>query len=151
MNGRPNQGQRSTRPDTIWPEEWPRLSKKQKTSGDGWDEDKTRLPEARRKQSRIFFDVSSQDAEYLKVIDDDEREVLLSEEWTRITLFQILRITLPEGCKWVNGGPTQVKQTARSGQGGQRCHRKRRSHTGTKKRTDCKRILQGVTRRHRLP
>ena len=42
--------QDTTRPHTIWPEEWPRLPKKQQWEQiANWDEEKTRLQEPRRK------------------------------------------------------------------------------------------------------
>ena len=65
--GRPTKVQKTTRPDTIWPEEWLRLSKKQKQQQiAASDDDKTRLEEARRR--RLVFDVSPEDAEYTKLI-----------------------------------------------------------------------------------
>ena len=43
MNGRPTKVQHASRLDTIWPEEWPRLSQKQKTEEiANQDEEKTR-------------------------------------------------------------------------------------------------------------
>ena len=42
-----------------------------------------------------------------------KRKVLLSEEWIATTRFEILRIQLPEGRKWVNGRPTKVQDAAR--------------------------------------
>ena len=66
MKGRPTQVSKTLRPDTIWLEEWPRLSEKQKARVDqNWNGEKTRLPDAR--QTRGIFDVSSEDTEYLNV------------------------------------------------------------------------------------
>ena len=49
VSGRPTKLQNTTRPDTIWPEERPRLSKKQKKDAvANIDEEETRLQEARR-------------------------------------------------------------------------------------------------------
>ena len=61
--------QNSTRPDTIWPEQWPRLSKKPRPDEiAAWDDEQTRLQEVRRKRGN--FDVPSEDIEYLKVISE---------------------------------------------------------------------------------
>ena len=40
----------TTRHDTIWPEEWPRLSKMQKQELSNWDDEKTRLQDSRGKR-----------------------------------------------------------------------------------------------------
>ena len=70
MTGPPTKVQNTTRPDTIWPEEWPRRSKKppQQEEIAAWDEAKTGFQEARRR--RRNFDVPSEDTEYLKVISE---------------------------------------------------------------------------------
>ena len=74
MNGRPTHVQKTARPDTIWPFEWPTLSKKQKQEvAAAGDDEKTRLPEACRK--KVIFDVSSQDTQYLKVISEARAKV----------------------------------------------------------------------------
>ena len=60
VNGRPTKVSNSFRPDTIWPKEWTKLSKKQEQMEIAvWDKEEIRLQEARRK--RIIFDVSSED------------------------------------------------------------------------------------------
>ena len=43
----------------------------------------------------------------------EAKGVNLSEEWTGILRFQILRTRLPEGYKWVNGRPTKIQETTR--------------------------------------
>ena len=70
MNGGPARVHHTTRFDTMWPEEWSRLSQKKKNREEiaAWDEAKTRLQEARQK--RRNFDVSSGGTEYLKVISE---------------------------------------------------------------------------------
>ena len=56
--------QNTTKTDTIWPAEWPRVSKKQKQEETGaWDEEETRLQDLRQK--RGLFDVSSEDTDSL--------------------------------------------------------------------------------------
>ena len=52
----------SSRPDTIWPKEWPRLSKKHRLEKiEAWNEEGTGLQDAH---------VPSQDTEYLKVVSE---------------------------------------------------------------------------------
>ena len=58
VNGRPTKVQKTTRPETIWPEEWHRPSKKQKQEDNAaWDEEETRLQGAAPKTMdlRHFF------------------------------------------------------------------------------------------------
>ena len=49
----------TTRPDSNWPEEWPKLSKKRREETESWDEEEMRLQETRPK--RGFFDVAPED------------------------------------------------------------------------------------------
>ena len=70
VNGRPTKVQSTTRPDTILPEKWPRLPKKQEPEEiAAWDEEKIRLQEEARRK-RGVFDVSSKDPANLKVISE---------------------------------------------------------------------------------
>ena len=58
VNGRPTTIQKTTRPDKICREEWPRLSKKQTLEPmANWDEEETRLHEACRK--KILLNMTS--------------------------------------------------------------------------------------------
>ena len=57
----------STRPDTIWLEAWPRLSKKPKREEiANWDEDKVHI--ARSSPKRMNLRRFSEDTDYLKVV-----------------------------------------------------------------------------------
>ena len=58
---------------TIWPEEWPRLSKKQQQHEIAvWDEEKDQQA---ARQKRWFFDVSSEYPEFLEVISEVRRKL----------------------------------------------------------------------------
>ena len=58
---------KTTRPDTVWREEWPRLSKKHKRKEIAkWEEEETRLHGVRRKGA--LFEISLEDEDFLKVI-----------------------------------------------------------------------------------
>ena len=67
VNGRPTKIQTTARLDTIWPEEWPRVSKDTKERRDSSLRRRTtRLQEARPQE--VIFEVLSEDTENLKVI-----------------------------------------------------------------------------------
>ena len=64
-HSRSTQVRNTTRPDTIWPEEWPSLSKKQTGATCNWDVEETRLRETRGKTG--LFDGSLTSRRHLKL------------------------------------------------------------------------------------
>ena len=98
---RVTQRHKTTRPDTIWPEEWPRLSEKRKTEGiANWDDDRTRLPAARGKGG--FFEVSPEDADHFKVI-SEVRDRLKKRGSFNAVYSQ--RVVLGETCSYAHFPP----------------------------------------------
>ena len=78
---------------------------------------------------------------------NNERQVLLSEDWIGTARFRMLRIKLPGGHTWVNGRPTNVQTISRldptcqrNGPDFKRNKHKRRLQPGTMKRSECKKL-----------